>query len=88
MSNDTSKGLERQRRVNAGKKKYQQNLPDTSQYRGVTRMTGRRKKPFKASIKHNGKKIHIGMFASEIDAAKAYDQMAIQLKGSSAITNF
>ena len=41
-----------------------------------------------ASINHNNKKYHIGYFASPVDAAIAYDERAIELKGEKAILNF
>jgi len=45
-------------------------------------------KPFRARIKHSGKVIFIGNYATEIEAAKAYDQKALELFGSFARPNF
>ena len=58
----------------------------TSSFRGVC--WDARLKKWKASIKHQGKKIHIGMFDDDIDAAKAYDDKAKALKGLKAKVNF
>jgi hypothetical protein len=41
-----------------------------------------------ASIKYNGKKIHLGLFDSEIDAAKTYDNEATKLFGEYINLNF
>lgn len=41
-----------------------------------------------ASIKHNYKTIYIGIFENEIEAAKAYDEYALKLRGKKAILNF
>lgn len=47
-----------------------------------------RKKPWKATIKFNRKNIHIGYFATEIEAAKVYDIKAKELFGEFACLNF
>jgi group I intron endonuclease len=58
----------------------------SSRYIGVCCDTGNKK--WRAAIKHNGKKIYIGLFATEETAARAYDQMCIQLRGNKAQLNF
>lgn len=58
----------------------------TSKYKGVSRCSVRNR--WKARIKINQKAIDIGRFVNEIDAAKAYDQKAIELFGSFARLNF
>lgn len=74
------------KRTLAGKLKYANSAPDSSQYRGVC--WDKQHKKWKANIKHQGKKIHIGLFHSEEDAAKAYDEKAKQLHGIKAKLNF
>lgn len=52
--------------------------------------TSRRKhhaKPWRAQIKVNGKQIHLGHFADDIDAAKAYNEAAIKYHGEFACLN-
>ncbi len=58
-----------------------------SQYKGVSQ-TGRRKQAWRSRIKHNYITIYIGYYASEIEAAKAYDKKAKELFGEFACTNF
>ena len=43
---------------------------------------------WKASIKHKGKKIHIGLFSTQEEAAKAFDKKATELRGMNTKTNF
>lgn len=70
--------------------KYRRNRgnPPTSQYKGVTRRPGRIKRPWEAQIGCNGERIKLGMFATEIEAAEAYDEAARRLFGEFARTNF
>jgi hypothetical protein len=58
----------------------------TSQYRGVY-LCAVTKKKWIAEIYHNGKDIKIGRFNSEIEAARAYNEKAIELKGDKAKLN-
>jgi hypothetical protein len=67
---------QRNRRVQGG----------SSQYKGVS-WRGWHKK-WGAQIAYNGKKIYIGSFKMEINAAHAYDAKARELFGEFARTNF
>lgn len=55
----------------------------TSKYLGVSKKYNK----YRAIIYFN-KTIHIGMYNTEIDAAKAYDIKALELLGTNAILNF
>lgn len=57
----------------------------TSKYWGVYYKKNRNK--YEAHIKHNGKMIYIGIFNTEIEAAMAYNSMAIQLRGGESHLN-
>lgn len=61
-------------------------VPTTSHYKGVTADHARRK--WQASIGHNSKCIWLGRFATEEEAAKAYDEAALRLFGEFARPNF
>ena len=41
-----------------------------------------------AQIRHNGQRIHLGYFTNESEAARAFDQKAIELFGVFAKLNF
>jgi len=57
-----------------------------SKYKGVSREKG--SKRWRAIIYHKRRKIHLGMFDSEIEAGKAYDEAARELYGEYAHLNF
>ena len=57
-----------------------------SKYRGVSWDKGLRK--WRARICVNGKRISLGLYDDEIEAAKVYDLQAIKSLGESAKTNF
>jgi hypothetical protein len=58
--------------------------PTTSEYKGVHR---RKNGKWRAVIQHNGKKINIGTFKSESEAALSYNKLAKELFGEFAYLN-
>lgn len=58
----------------------------TSGYRGVTWKA--REKRWIAQIRCHRRLVYLGFFHSEIEAAKAYDRAALQLRGEFALLNF
>jgi hypothetical protein len=58
----------------------------TSTFKGVS-WHGQRNK-WRAQIRANGKRQHLGLFTNEVDAARAYDEAAIQHFGEFARLNF
>ncbi len=58
----------------------------TSYYKGVSWHKGNRK--WQAEIRNNNEYIHLGYFDYELDAAIAYDDMAIELFGPFACLNY
>jgi hypothetical protein len=58
----------------------------SSKYLGVS--WKRLNKKWQAQIVKDRKKIYIGLFESEIDAAKAFDKKAFELYGEFAVLNF
>lgn len=70
--------------------RYRQGKPSatarTSQYRGVSFCKRRQK--WTAEFMVNGQRFRLGGFDSEIAAAKAYDQVALQHRGVKALLNF
>ncbi|MBU1517550.1 MAG: ATP-binding cassette domain-containing protein [Planctomycetes bacterium] len=57
-----------------------------SKYRGVSRIKNRNK--WQASITYNYRRIYLGHFDNQEDAAKAYDQAAMLYHGDFAVLNF
>lgn len=68
----------------ANKRRYRNN---TSGFKGVTRNTGTGR-PWRASLKHDGRRFHLGYFDSAAEAARAYDAAAIETFGEFARPNF
>lgn len=56
---------------------------NTSGFKGVYRFQGK----WRAQIQSFGKKIHIGLYETRIEAARAYDEVAIKCHGDFAATN-
>lgn len=71
---------------NVGKYKVINGKSTSSEYKGVTRYE--RDKKYRAQIVINRKRKHLGYFTSEIDAAMAYDKVAIEYFGEFAKLNF
>ncbi len=61
------------------------NKPKLSRFKGVSWHIHVKKWVSKITV--NGKRTHLGSFAHEIDAAKAYDNAAIKFSGDFAYTN-
>ena len=67
---------------------------NTSGYKGVCYMKKKKSminehsKPWVAQIKHNQKKIYLGIYKTKEEAARAYDKKAIELHGEFAQLNF
>ena len=62
------------------------NKNGTSIYKGVC--FDKKANKWKARIKHNGQRIHLGYFTNESDAGRAYDRKANELFREFAVLNF
>ena len=60
--------------------------PSRSKYKGVDWANDMKR--WRARIRVNGKRIYLGSFESELDAAKAYDTAAKKYHGEFATVNF
>jgi hypothetical protein len=69
---------------NKSKQSHINGNPTSSQYKGVSKT---RNNKWKAEIFVDGKHIHLGMYDSEIDAAKVYDEAAVEYFGEFSQTN-
>lgn len=62
--------------------------PTASAFKGVSLMKGRRDRPWRATIRVEGKQHFLGQYLTEEEAARAYDAAAVRFFGSFARTNF
>jgi len=60
--------------------------PSRSQYKGID--WSKTQKKWRARIRVNGKRIYLGSFDNELEAAKAYDEAAKRYHGEFASLNF
>jgi len=79
FTDDLGQTQNRGKMVRAGKKL-------TSPYKGVS--WNKRLRKFVAVIDANGKRMHLGCFVDELEAARAYDAAARRLHGQFACLNF
>ncbi len=61
---------------------------NSTNFRGVAKVTDSKKNKFRAYINVNGERINLGCFKTDIDAAKAYDEAARRHHGVYASLNF
>jgi len=60
---------------------------EQKRYLGVSRVKKNKVSPWGASMYSEGKNINLGCYATEEDAARAYDEKVIELRGPQARTN-
>ena len=83
----SKKKKKKKKKIKKKKKPYIRPLnKKTSRYIGVSWYKAVRK--WKAQIYSSKRDIYLGSFENEIDAAKAYDFKAREVRGKAAITNF
>jgi hypothetical protein len=59
----------------------------SSKYKGVCKIRGNGVRPFKSGIVLNQKRIYLGYFATELEAAIAYNKAALHYFGEFALLN-
>jgi hypothetical protein len=69
-----------------GKRRNSEN--NKSKYIGLSYYPGNPYNPWRAGITVNGKRMHLGYFATEEEAARARDEAALKLHGEFAYLNF
>lgn len=58
-------------------------------FKGVSYLpNSSKKKPWRAGIKYHGHGVHLGLYATPEEAARAYDAKALELFGAFAHLNF
>lgn len=62
-----------------------QSIRGTSRYRGVSLYAKDNWKRWQATLSYNGKRYRAGIFATEEEAAVAWNKMALRIIGSAAI---
>ena len=65
-----------------------ENADKTSKYIGVCRNPKSITKPWRATISYQNKQYHVGLFEREDEAARAYDNKAVEFYGDAARLNF
>lgn len=75
----------RENQMNCKKNRFMNGKPTTSKYKGVYR--NKHSKKWRGQIYIDGKTKHLGLFDSEIGAAKAYNRAAIKAFGEFAKLN-
>lgn len=73
--------------ANKKKRRTQSGGAPSSRYKGVSKITDGRKKCWRATVTYEKRQIKLGAFYDEIDAAKAYNEAALEYFGEFAYIN-